>query len=441
MKQVVFNLFKDFEIYLVGGAVRDMLLNKESNDLDFATSALPSQTKLILETSGFKTHLVGWAFGTVGFISNGYEVHVTTFRRNEHYVRDNRNPVVEWGKTITEDLTRRDFTINAIAINNKGEFLDLFNGREHLIQKLLETPINADEAFSDDPLRMLRAIRFKAKLNFQYSENIKKALYNQAHRLLILPKERIVEELNKILMTDNAADALEDMFEYKLLNYIVPELIVLSKVEQESIYHHKNAWLHTCDVVRNIPNDLILRYSALFHDIGKFATFSNNGIVHFYHHEDVGAMMTNSILHRLGLPKQWIKDIVYLVKNHMRVNTYEYNWSDTAVRRFIRETNEQCDNLLALSEADITSHNPISIKKHLDCLNDLRRRIEELKSFKEIISPLNGLEIMQEFNLKPSKEVGDIKDLLINALIEGKIKQDEEKQVYIDYVKNNWRVE
>lgn len=437
MKQKVFDLFKDFEIFLVGGAVRDMLLNKESNDLDFATNALPAQIKSMLETAGFKTHDVGWAFGTVGFIADGYEVHLTTYRKNEHYVRDNRNPVVEWGKTITEDLTRRDFTVNAIAINNKGEFLDLFSGREHLVQKLLETPINADEAFSDDPLRILRAIRFKAGLNFDYSENIKKALYNQAHRLMILPKERILEELNKILMTDNAADALEDMFEYKLLNYIVPELIVLSKVEQESIYHHKNAWLHTVDVVRNIENDLILRYSALFHDIGKFATFSDNGAIHFYHHEDVGAILTNSILHRLGLPKQWIKDIVYLVKNHMRINTYTLEFSDSAVRRLIRDTGNYCDRLLQLSEGDITSHRKETITKHLNNLNDLKRRINELKDYKELKCPVNGIELMQEFNLQPGKEIGRLKNIIIDGLLKGKINLEENKQTYIDYIKIN----
>ena len=441
MKQKIFDLFKDKEIYLVGGAVRDILLSKESNDLDFATNSLPAQTKAILEAAGYKTHDVGWAFGTVGFVFDGYEIHVTTYRKNEHYVRDNRNPVVEWGKTITEDLTRRDFTINAIAVDRNGDYLDLFHGGEHLAQKLLETPINANEAFSDDPLRMLRAIRFKARLNFQYSENIKKALYAQAFRLMILPRERVQDEFNKILLSDNAKEALLDLYNYKLFNYFLPELIVLGNIEQESEFHHKNVFLHSVDVVANSPMNIVSRYAALLHDLGKpFTKTEENGKVHFYRHEELSAFLCGSLLNRLGLPKKWIEDIRFIVRNHMRANLYDSTWSDTAIRRFMREMGTNLDLVLEMSKADITSHRAETVRIKLAELQELKDRIDTLSSYREVISPLDGNKIMQEFDLKPTKEVGMIKDLLVNALVEGKIKQNEEKQVYIEYVKNNWRV-
>ena len=436
MEKKIFELFKDFEIYLVGGSVRDKLLNTASNDLDFATSALPEQSKSILERAGYHPHTVGWAFGTVGVIEPPYEAHITTYRKDEDYQRDNRHPKVEWGKTIQEDLKRRDFTINALAQDVNGEIIDLFNGLQHLKDKLLETPIDANQAFSDDPLRMLRVIRFKVKLDFNYSEQVKQALYNQAHRLLILPKERIQEELNKTLMTDNAADAFEDLFEYRLLNYIIPELTVLSNVEQDSKYHHKNAWLHTIGVLYNTPRDLILRYAALFHDIAKPYVFSDDDGIHFYRHEELGAKLTYSILQRLGLPKRWIKDIAYLVRNHMRANTYEYDWSDSAVRRFIKDTSDYCDKLIALSKADITSHNPTTVQKHLDTLNDLARRIEEQRNFKESPKcPVSGLAVMEYFDLPPCKRVGEIKDLILNAIISGELKQDDEEEVMLEYAK------
>lgn len=447
MKNKIFELFKEHSIYLVGGSVRDQLLGLETNDLDFAVSCVPEVTLDILQKAGYHTHTVGWAFGTVGIVSDEYDVHITTYRKNEDYQRDNRNPVVEWGATIQEDLNRRDFSINALAMDRGGAIIDMFNGIEHLKQKMLHTPIDASQAFADDPLRMLRAVRFKARLGFEYSADVKLGLKSQAHRLLILPRERILEEMNKILMTDNVAEALKDLYAFKLINYFIPELVVLGMIEQNNIYHSKNVWLHTVDVVKNTPKDIILRWAGLLHDVGKPQTISyTEGLadfgygdiqkskVHFLNHEEVGAMQAYSILHRLGLPKQWRKDITYLVRNHMRANTYEYEWSDTSVRRFIRDTGEYCDKLLALSRADITSHNPISIKVHLDKLNDLIRRIEELKDFKEVKSPLNGNAIMKYFNLDQVKQVGEIKEMVLNAVINGELKLGESEDVYLKWV-------
>ncbi len=440
MKNKIFELFSKngHDIYLVGGSVRDQLLGLETQDLDFAVSCVPEVTLDILQKAGYKTYTVGIAFGTIGAIIDGYKVECTTFRRNEKYQRDNRNPVVEWGQTIEEDLHRRDFTINCICLDSNNEIKDLFGGVEHLKNKILATPIEAEKSFTDDPLRCIRAVRFRAKLGFEYSDEVKLALKSCAKRLLILPKERILEEMNKILMTDNVDLALNDLFEYRLINYFIPELVALKSIKQESEFHHKDALLHTIDVVKNSPKDLVLRWSSLFHDIGKQCTFSNeNGKIHFYDHDEIGSRMTYSILQRLGLPTKMIKDITYLVKNHMRANTYLESWSDTAVRRFIFETGEYCGKLLQLSEADVTSHNKISIEKHMNSLNDLKRRIEEQRNFKESPKcPIDGNAIMRHFNLGQVKQVGEIKEMVLNAVINGELKLGESEDVYLKWVED-----
>lgn len=442
MKNKIFELFKknNKELFLVGGCVRDQILNIETNDYDFATNATPQEIIAILKEANYKPYTIGVAFGTISIIDNGQKAEITTYRRNESYTKNNRHPRVEFGKSIEEDLARRDFTCNALALSDKNEIVDPYNGVLHISQKLLETPIEAEKSFSDDPLRLLRAVRFKNKFNFQYSEQVKQSLYKQAHKILVLSKERIVDEMNKILMLDNVDIALNDLFEYRLINYFIPELVALKNIEQNKEYHSKDALNHTINVVKNTPKDLVLRYSALFHDLGKMATFSVvNNKIHFYNHEEISNLMTQSILYRLKFSNKMIEDITYLVGNHMRCNLYSPDWSDSAIRRFINDTGDYCDKLITISEADITSHNPITVQKHLDDLNDLKRRIEEFKNFKEIKSPLNGKIIMQEFNLEPCRKIKEIKELLINALIEGKIKENESQEFYITYIKNNFK--
>ena len=440
MNRKIFELFKDHDIFLVGGAARDRLLNLEINDYDYATSALPEVTLDILQKAGYTPYTVGIAFGTVGFIDKDIKYEITTYRKDENYQRDNRNPTVEWGKTIEEDLKRRDFTINCLAIFETDEGIhsitDPYNGIKHLKEKVLDTPIDANQTFSEDPLRILRACRIKSKLGFQYSEQVKEALHNQAARLLILPRERIVDEMNKILMLDNVKEALMDLFEYRLINYFIPELVALKSIEQESKFHHKNALLHTIDVVHNSPKDILMRWSSLFHDIGKQATFSSkDGVVHFYEHDSVGALMTYSILLRLGLPKQMVKDVTYLVRNHMRANTYSLEWSDSSIRRFIKDTGDYCSALLSLSRADVTSHNPITVAKHLDNLNDLARRIEEQRNFKESPTcPVDGYAIMKHFDLPPCKKVAEIKALILEAIISGELSMGLEEDVMLRFV-------
>jgi poly(A) polymerase len=439
MEKKLFDLFtsKGKDLYLVGGIVRDRILGISSNDLDFATNALPNESQEILEGAGYKVYTIGAAFGTVSIIDNDCKLEITTYRKNEKYIRDNRRPVVEWGKTIEDDLIRRDFTFNAMAIDRNDALIDPFNGRYSLDNKVIETPMDAEAIFNDDPLRILRAVRFRSRFGFSYSEGVKKALASQAYRLMYLPKERVLDELNKILLGDYIKEALNDLLEYKLLNYVIPELTVLKDLKQESKFHHKDAWEHTVGVVANTPADLTLRWAALLHDLGKPYTFTfENSTVHFYRHEDVSAMLARSVVERLGLPRKMIEDVVYLVREHMKSNLYGENWSDSAVRRFIRETDGYTDRLLTLSHADITSHNPITVAKHLDSLRDLRRRIEELKAYKEVKCPIGGDVIMKYFNLTTGPEVGRLKDIIMEALTNGELELGQEAEVYLKYLEN-----
>ena len=435
MEKKVFSLFEWNELYLVGGVVRDRLLGKETNDLDFATNLLPEETEKLLQKAGYKTHDIGKAFGTISFMLEDQKVEITTFRKNEKYTRSNRRPVVEWGKDIKDDLVRRDFTINAMAIDREGKVVDLFDGQYHLKVGLIETPMDAEEIFSDDPLRILRAVRFKSRFGFKYSDGVKKALASQAHKLLYLPKERILDEFNKILLGEHVEEALNTMLEYKLLNYILPELTVMASTDQNSPYHTKNVWLHTLGVVGNAPPDLALKYAALFHDIGKsYTKTATDGHVHFYHHEEVSAFMAESILARLGLPKKLQEEIVYLVHNHMRANLYEPKWSDSAVRRFVVDVGANLDKLLVLSKSDITSHNPTKVALHLEDLDHFKGRIEEQKNYKELKCPIDGKTLMEYFNIKPGKEVGRLKDLIMEALASGELSLMEDNRAYLTYL-------
>jgi poly(A) polymerase len=423
------------ELYLVGGSVRDLLLHIEPKDLDFATPLLPDEIESALQKAGCKTYDIGKAFGTVRCDIDGMIVEITTYRKNENYQRNNRRPVVEWGKTIQDDLARRDFTFNALAMDSNGKIVDLFCGQEHLHNGVIDTPLDPEVTFDDDPLRILRAIRFRSRFGFEYSNRVKEALASKAYRLLFLPKERVVEELNKILLGDFVKDALYDLVVYKIINYIIPEIVVLKNFKQESIYHHKDVFGHTVDVVANTPKDLVLRWSGLLHDIGKPYTFSDDeGAVHFYRHEEVSCLMAESILKRLGMSNKMTEDICFLVKNHMKANLYDHFWSSSAVRRFVVDSGEHVDNLLLLSKADITSHKPEKVQEHLNDLEDLKKRIEEVRNYVELKCPVSGFEIMSRFNLSQGPEVGRLIDLLMEAIKNGELNLGEDKEVYLKFL-------
>lgn len=256
-------------IFLVGGSVRDMLMGKELTDMDFATSFPPQKTKEILNKNKIKNFPVGWAFGTVGAIINGKEIHITTYRKKETYHPRNRKPTVEFGKSIEEDLKRRDFTINSLAISPEGKTIDLYNGSKDLSEKLIRTPSYPDESFEDDPLRILRAFRFQSQLGFKIENETYKAIERNAFRIMYISEERIQAEMNKLLLGDFVIKALTDMMNATVLNFFIPELYPLKNLHQESDYHHKDVWMHTLKVVENTPKEEILRWAALLHDIAK----------------------------------------------------------------------------------------------------------------------------------------------------------------------------
>jgi len=437
MEKKLFDLFDGKgELLLVGGCVRDRLLGRVTNDLDFATNLTPDETEALLKSAGYRTHDIGKTYGTISVIlEDGTKSEITTYRKDEHYARDNRRPLVTWGTKIEEDLIRRDFTFNSLAIGKSGEVINLFNGVEHLKLGIIATPLDAKETFSDDPLRILRAVRFRSRFGFTYSDNVKSALASQAYRILYLPRERILDELNKILLGDYVKEALEDLLDYKILNYVIPELTVLKNLNQESKFHHKDVWGHTVQVVANTPADLTLRWSAVLHDVAKPYVFSSDeNSIHFYRHEDLGSKIARGILERSGAPRKLIEDVTYLVREHMKANLYSEYWSDSAVRRFIRETGSYVDVLLKLSEADITSHNPTTVEKHLRSLEDLKRRIEELKNFKTLQCPISGDVIMKYFNLPTGPKVGAAKELIMNALTNGELTLELSNEEYLKYL-------
>lgn len=422
------------EIFLVGGSVRDMLMKKELNDLDFATSFLPQKTTDILNKNKIKTFPVGWAFGTVGAIIDGKEIHITTYRKKETYRLRNRKPTVEFGDSLEEDLKRRDFTINALAISPEGKIIDIYNGSKNLAEKLICTPSDPDESFEDDPLRILRAFRFQSQLGFRIEDSTYKAIVRNAFRLMYISEERIQEEMNKLLLGEFVMKALADMMDAKVLNFFIPELYPLKNLHQESDHHHKDVWMHTLKVLENTPKDEILRWAALLHDIAKpYVKVEEKGEIHFYRHEELGSKMAYSILSRLKFPKSWREEISFLIVKHMRANLYTREWTDSAVRRFIRETGNHLDKVLILSSSDITSYRKEKVKEKLKLLDGLGERIKALKSVRELKCPISGNEIMKKFDLSPGPMVGKIKDSVMNGIIEGHLSQDGDKEIYFAF--------
>ncbi len=429
----IFNKEKG-EIFLVGGSVRDMLMGKKLNDLDFATSFLPQKTKEILNKNKIKNFPVGLDFGTVGAVIDGKEIHITTYRKKETYHSRNRKPTVEFGNSLEEDLKRRDFTINALAISPEGKIIDLYNGSKNLSEKLICTPSNPDESFEDDPLRILRAFRFQSQLGFKIENSTYKAIERNAFRIMYISEERIQAEMNKLLLGDFVIKALTDMMDATVLNFFIPELYPLKNLHQESDHHHKDVWIHTLKVIENTPKEEILRWAALLHDIAKpYVKKEEKEEIHFYRHEELGSKMAYCILSRLKFPKIWREDISFLILKHMRANLYIKEWTDSAIRRFIREIGNRTDKVLTLSRSDITSYRKEKVKEKIKLLDELGERINALNSVKELKCPISGNDIMKNFNLPPGPMIGKIKDSVMQEMIEGRLPPDADKDVYFKF--------
>ncbi len=346
------------ELYLVGGSVRDALLGRSHDDYDFATDAPPEKTVSLVRGYADDIWQVGIDFGTIGFIKAGCRLEVTTYRK-EIYPEGSRHPQVTFAPTIESDLSRRDFTVNSMAIKlPTGELIDPFGGLSDLASGQLVTPTGAEQSFMDDPLRMLRALRFVSSLNMSLSPDVTDAILKLGSNLEIVSRERIRDELSKLLTSPSPVAAIIAMVETGIAAHVVPELMDIALL-RDPANRHKDVLKHTLMVVDNVPADLTLRLAALFHDVGKPKTMTSgpDGI-HFFHHEVVGAKMARRRLRKLRFPVKLIAEVTELIEFHMRFHTYRLGWTDKAVRKYVREVGpERLVQLDKLVRADCTTQN------------------------------------------------------------------------------------
>jgi poly(A) polymerase len=420
-----------YQLYLVGGAVRELVLGHPSRgEFDFATDARPEVTVRILQDWGTEWRsVVGARFGTVGAGKGGKHLEITTFRR-EAYPGDDRHPLVTFGERIEEDLARRDFTVNAMAVGVPDrEFVDPFGGVKDLAARRLDTPLEPDVSFGDDPLRMLRAARFVASLGLTPAPRVVEAMRGMAMRLSIVSAERIRDELSRLLLAPDPSTGLELIVHTGLADQFLPELPAL-RLEQDPVHRHKDVLRHTLVVVQRCKTDLVLRLAALLHDIGKPATrtFAEDG-VQFYHHEVVGARMAAERLRALRYPNDVVHDVTTLVELHLRFHSYREGWTDSALRRYVRDAGPLLDRLNQLVRADCTTRNPFRAKALAALQDDLELRIARLseqENLEQLRPPLDGNEIMARLGLSPGPVVGEAREFLLEQRLErGPIETDE----------------
>lgn len=421
------------EIFIVGGFVRDIILEREKSEIDFLIKGDgPNFAKNLAYELGITNVNIFKNFGTAHFHYNGYDLEFVGARK-ESYVKDSRNPIIEIGK-FEDDIKRRDFTINTLAISlnkkNYGQVIDTFNGYVDIQNKLIKTPLNPLDTFDDDPLRIMRAFRFASQLNFEVDNKILNAAEKLSERLRIVSQERITDELFKILKSDKPSIGLKLMQNTNVMKVVFPEIANLAGIEQRKDFHHKDVFLHTCEVVDNISKvteNVWLRFAALVHDIAKPKTkrFAEEIGWTFHGHEELGARMMKKIFVGLRLPLFKINYIEKLIRLHLRpIALVSENVTDSAIRRLSAHAGEDLDDLITLCRADITSKNPLKVKKYLKNYDVVMQKVKEVQikdNLRAFQSPVKGDEIMNICNLKPSKKVGEIKSAIEEAILDGKI--------------------
>ncbi|HEU5370049.1 MAG TPA: HD domain-containing protein [Ktedonobacterales bacterium] len=459
MLEIILQLARIFhdhgkQVYMVGGTVRDLLLQREASpDADLTTDATPEDIqRLVAPTHPKDVVLVGERFGTVRLHYRRAEpladsspekrlaevvseapavdiIEITTFR-TERYNPDSRKPEVTFGTVLEEDLLRRDFTINAMARDPlTGAIIDPFGGRADLEARVLRAVGNEPEKrFDEDPLRLLRAVRFAAQLDFAIEQKTAQAIINQAQTLEKISRERIRDEMNKILLSPRPILGLRLMVDLGLMQSVIPEMLELRGVSQRPA-HSKDVYAHTLQVVQNTPPRLLTRWAGLLHDIAKPRTRTvEDGKVHFFGHEDVGAHMARDILRRLKFDRDHIEGVSLLVHLHMRSNAYTSDWTDGAVRRLMLEADDRLPDLLDLSQADITSYRPEKVSRAVARVQDLRARAAYLREEAERVplkSPLDGNELMTLFGRGPGPWLKPVKEHLLGLVIDGKMAPDD----------------
>ena len=424
---------KGYTLALVGGPVRDALLGRLGNDLDFATNALPQETKKILNDWAENVWDTGIAFGTVAGKRGDTTVEVTTYR-TEKYDAESRKPEVEYGTEILGDLSRRDFTVNAMALELTGaqpEFIDPFNGLADLSKKILRTPGLPADSFNDDPLRMMRAARFASQLGFEISPDVLTSMCNLVQRITIISAERIRDEFTKIVMSPNPRTGITILVDTGLAELVIPEIPKL-RLEVDEHHHHKDVYEHSITVLEQAIKqeerlggaNLVIRLAALLHDIGKPKTrnFIEGGGVSFHHHEVVGARLVKKRLQELRFDGDTIEAVVLLTALHLRFHGYgDGEWSDSAVRRYVRDAGELLIHLHVLTRADCTTRNKAKATRLSEVYDSLEARIDVLMEQEELskIRPdLDGAQVMQILDIKPSRDVGAAMDFLLELRLD-----------------------
>jgi tRNA nucleotidyltransferase/poly(A) polymerase len=449
LKEPIFKIIQivsdelNYPTYVVGGWVRDLLLkrNQKKTDIDFVCigSGIKLAQKTVLKLGDEATFKVFKKFGTamINYKGSNYEF---VGARKESYRSESRKPIVEDG-TLEDDQNRRDFTINSMSIQlnkkNYGLLIDPFNGQKDLDKKLIRTPLNPNKTYSDDPLRMMRAVRFATQLNFEIEKRSYQAIIKNAERLSIISQERITVELNQIILTPNPSSGFKMLFNTKLLHQFFPEFVKLQGVDAVGNHKHKDNFYHTIEVLDNISKDtdnLWLKWAAILHDIAKPQTkrYEEGHGWTFHTHEFIGGKMVPGIFRRLKLPlNEKMRYVEKLVRLHLRPIVLAKDIvTDSAIRRLLFDAGDDIEDLMTLCDADITSKNPNKVKKYLNNFKLVRQKLKDVEAKDHIRNfqpPVDGLEIMKIFNIKQGHEIGILKSAIKNAILDGKINNNKKE--------------